>query len=643
MARAPMKSEDRNLGMNQPISRRDLLHGMGALAASTFVPGNAFADAVIAAESAGGVYYPPALTGLRGSHAGSFEVAHQLAREGRRDWGPVDEPDSGTYDLVVVGAGISGLAAAYFYRQQNPDARILLLDNHDDFGGHAKRNEFDVGGRTMIGYGGSQTLEEPSSYPDVAKSLLRELGVDLNRFYTAYDQGFYKRNGLAGGVFFNRDDWGTDRLIRYDLGFTGYLPLAPSSLSAAEAVQQMPMSDAARAEFLRLLTTEEDRMPGIPVDQKEDYLYSLSYRDFLSKHLDIQEPEVFATLQYLTSDSGVGIESTTAGSALFYMNLPGVKATGIAEHEDDEPYIHHFPDGNAGIARLLVRKMIPPVAAGSTMEDIVTARFDYSKLDDSTSPVRLRLNSTVVHVEHDGAPKTAKQVGISYVRDGQACRVQARHCVLACYNSMIPHMCPELPEPQREALAMQVKTPILYTNVVLRNWQAWKKLGIGAVVAPNGYHVNALLDFPVSLGDYQYASDPDDPITVHMERFPHRPNQGLSSREQKRLGQYDLLATSFETIERNIREQLAGTLAGGGFDPARDIAGITVNRWAHGYADGYNWLEDPYYGDRDNERYPHVRGRKPYGRIAIANSDSGARAILHAAVEQAHRAVSELV
>jgi spermidine dehydrogenase len=602
------------------------------------VPGQAFADKL----SASG--YPPALTGMRGSHIGSFEVAHQLAREGRADWGPIEEPDSDNYDLVVVGGGISGLAAAHYFRKASPGARILILDNHDDFGGHAKRNEFDVGGRTLLGYGGSQSLESPSSYSDVVKTLLRDLGVNIERFDTAYDREFYRRNGLGAGIYFNADDWGSDKLVRYDLGELGsYVPLAPSNLSAAEAVEEMPISDAARSEFLRLLTTKKDRMSEIPANKKWDYLYSLSYRDFLSKHLDIREPEVFAVLQDLTFDWGVGIEATPAGDAMTYSGLPGRKATGLPDYGEGEAYIHHFPDGNASIARLLVREMIPAVAPGSTMEDVVTARFDYGKLDLSNSPVRLRLNSTVIGVEHDGDPKSAMHVSVSYVQGGRAYRVRARNCILACYNAMIPSMCPELPAPQREALSSQVKIPILYTNVALRNWQAWKKLGIGAVLASGSYHVLAMLDFPVSLGAYQFANEPDEPIAVHMERFPYRPNEGLSSREQHRIGRHELLATSFETMERNIRSQLAGMLSGGGFDPARDIEAITVNRWPHGYADGYNELEDPSYEDRNDERYPHVRGRKRFGRIAIANSDAGASAMLETAVEQAYRAVNELI
>ena len=274
-----MKSDDRNLGMNRRISRRDLLHGVSALAATALVPGQILADGLhgLKAGSTTVAGYPPALTGLRGNHTGSFEVAHKLAREGRRDWGPVEDADADSYDLVVVGAGISGLAAAYFYRKSNPDARILIVDNHDDFGGHAKRNEFHFGGHTLLGYGGSQSLVAPSKFSSEVKTLLSDLGVDFNGFATAYDQEFYRRNALAGGVFFNRKDWGTDRLIRYDLGALGsYLPLASSPLSAAQAVQQMPMSDAARREFLRVLTIDEDRMPEIPADKKFDYLKTIS-------------------------------------------------------------------------------------------------------------------------------------------------------------------------------------------------------------------------------------------------------------------------------------------------------------------------------------------------------------------------------
>lgn len=637
------KYDDRDLGMNREISRRDVLHGLGALATSLLLPGQALADAVLAAETAVASGYPPALTGMRGSHPGSFEVAHALAREGRREWGPVEDADEKEYDLVVVGAGISGLAAAHFFQQANRDARILILDNHDDFGGHARRNEFTVGGETLIGYGGSQTMEAPSGYSPLVKRFLNDLGVRFDRFDTAYDDTFFRRHDLAGGVFFRQEDWGADRLVRYDLSNLGsYLPLAPSDLSDADAVARMPMSDAARQQFLHLLTADKDVLPGMSFGEKEDYLTSISYREYLERYLGITEEEVFRALQALTTDTSVGIETATAAGALFYLYLPGVKSIGVDFNDVEEPYIHHFPDGNASIARLLVRELIPGVASGSTMDDIVTARFDYSALDTADTSVRLRLNSTVTHVENEGGPNNASRVNVTYVRGGQAYRVRARHSVLACYNAIIPSLCPELPAAQREALSQQAKAPILYTTVALNNWRAWEKLGVGAIASSGSYHTLAMLDFPVSIGRYRFSRSPDEPIAVHMERFPHAPNSGLSKREQRRVGRHELFATPFETIERNIRQQLAAMLAGGGFDPAADIEGITVNRWAHGYSWMYDWDEQPYYEDWDDERYPHVQARKPFGRITIANCDSGARAMLEVAIEQAWRAVGEL-
>jgi len=203
---------------------------------------------------------------------------------------------------------------------------------------------------------------------------------------------------------------------------------------------------------------------------------------------------------------------------------------------------------------------------------------------------------------------------------------------------MIPYLCPELPDAQKDALKYSVKTPLVYTNVAVRNWHAFRKLGVHEIYAPGSYHSSVRLNQTVDIGDYQSVRSPDDPILVHMLRTPCRP--GLDQREQHRVGRAELLETNFEVFERNIREQLARTLSAGGFDPATDIIAITVNRWPHGYAYEYNPLFDP---DWNEPEQPHVIGRAPFGRITIANSDSGAAAYTDCAIDQAHRAIEELM
>lgn len=637
------KDRDLELGMDRSITRRDFLNGVAAVSLGSMLPGPGYAGTPDLRGRSGNTagVYPPLRTGLRGSHPGSFEVSHQLGREGRRDWGTVREVTSDSYDLIVVGAGISGLSAAHFYLKEKPDARILIIDNHDDFGGHAKRNEFKLGDRMVLSHGGSQCLQEPGRYSEVTRGLLNDLGVVTQRLAKAFHQGFYRKNGLTDGTFFDRSTYGVDRVVRFPLSdYSTFLPLAPTPLTSKEAVAQMPLSSNSRRELLRLLEFRTDQLPDVPAAKQRRFLSRISYRDFLAKHLGVSESELFNLFQGLTKDACCSIETASAMEMLGYIGLPGLNATAIANHKAiDEPYIYHFPDGNASIARLLVRGMMPQVAPGTTMEDVVEARFDYARLDEASSKVRLRLLSTAVRVEHDGPIASAKRVGVTYVRGGQAYRVWGRSCVLAGYNSMIQHLCPELPPTQREALAESVKSPIYYTSVLLRDWHAWKKVGIGCASAPGAYYSVAFLNFPVSLGGYQHTQNPDQPVVVNMERFPKGGNHTASYSDQQRAGRYEMYATPFETVERNTRTQLAGMLSSGGFDPARDIKAITVNRWAHGYANSSS-----HSGESKDGRgtAAHVIGRKRLGRIVIANSDAGASALMDCAIDQAHRAISEL-
>jgi spermidine dehydrogenase len=643
-----VKDSDKLLGMNRRIKRRDFIQGAGALGIGLLAGSSFGEEGAPAPAGSRSTLYPPSRAGLRGSHPGSWEIAHGIVAEPKLVFDPADARDDTEYDLIVVGSGISGLSAAYFYKSQKPDARILILENHDDFGGHAKRNEFSVGNSTMLGYGGSQSLEAPGAYSDVATNLLQELGVGLERFKTAYDQKFFKRNGLSSGMYFDELHFGTNKLVQGQLmDVSAFLPLAPAKVAFSESIREMPISDNARSQFLKLASLDEDKLPHVGLFDEPDYLSRISYRDFLIKHLGVDDPQVHQILQDVPSGYfGLSTDALSTSNAILF-GLPGISGTSLGVFEGllnrvkgwlTEPYIYHFPDGNASIARLLVNRLIPGVSNAGDMSDIATAKFDYSALDQVQSAVRLRLNSTVVKAVHEGKPDIAPAVLVQYVNNGKTHQVRGKHCVLACYNMMIPFICPELGDVQKEALRSLVKVPLIYTNVLLRNWRAWQALGVGVVHSPGCYHNLAMLDFPVSLGDYKFSSGPDDPILVHMNRVPGKP--GLSSREQHKAGRQEIQETSFEFIERDIRTHLGGMLGPAGFDPAEDILGITVNRWPHGYAYGQNSLFDPEY---EPDELPHVVGRKPWGRIAVANSDAGGRAYLDCAVDEAHRAVSELL
>jgi spermidine dehydrogenase len=627
-----LSERDKALGMDRPISRRDFLNGVAlsvTAAAMSGLPHGAMAAAPPAD--------PSKLGGLRGHSETAMAVMHSV-RDGTF-WASAPAPiaTGETYDLVVVGGGISGLSAALLYRQQKPDAKILILENNEDFGGHATRNEFVASnGKRIIGYGGSQSLQTPSFFSPLVNKVMADIGIEPAKFEEYFDSDWYDRVGVPGdGQFYGAELFGADKLV-VPGDDTGW-------------VAETPLNDKAKADLVRITDEPEDYLPGKSREEKRAALAGMTYQKFLEElcGCDPQLALSFPPDEYLATTADCypaldawamgypGFDAMDLGDAPDPANMPSARLTAA----DPDEYIYHFPDGNGGLARALLRAIIPAAVPGATMEELVLASVDYAAMDLADNPVRLRLGASVVKVAHDGDPASATSVTATYVEEGTLKTVTGKQLILACWHRVIPHITDELPAPQIEALNDMVKTPLVYANVLIRNFEAFAALGISGFSAVPGFWSGAWIDDPVSMGGYQCAQSASDPVLLHVWSIPGT-GDGSSARDQSTAGRYQLTTMSFEDMERGIRDLLQRALGPAGFDAARDIEAITCNRWSHGYALEYMRPWDAYWPDGP---LPIETARQGWGRIAIANSDSGAYAYAHSAIDQAGRAVNELV
>ena len=640
-----------NLGKNKhQLSRRDFLNGCAiSLAAGTAIsPMDALSQGSLGQNALSPDYYPPSSQGLRGSHEGSFEVAHGF-RDGQR-WQTVDSGER-EYDLVVVGAGISGLSAAYFYRKQHgPDSRILIIDNHDDFGGHAKRNEFWHEGRMYLVNGGTLNVEAPSQYSTVSAGLLWELGIDRTRYFEKNRDmfSFYRDMGLRSSMFFDRENFGDDKLV-----------VDYRAESIRDSIAKSPLNEKAQDDVVRLYETKENYFPGLNAKETRKRLSHMSYHDYL---VDVIKCDPVVVKLFQASFHGSFVVGPDAIPAIYFRDngYPGFAGLTLEDlspnllaHEaggqhgrenaerarEGDPDMY-FPDGNATITRLLVRSLVPGAVPGEDMDDVVSAVLDYKKLDRNQNDCRIRLNSFVTDVRH----LNNSQVQISYVLGDHAYSVKSKNVVLACWNTMIPYICPEVSSDQKEALAYGVKSPLVYSGVLLANWRSFVDAGISGVTAPGKKFSRSSLQASVTMGDYTTNRSPDDPIVLRMSAYFDVPNQGLNRREQHLAGRNEMLATSFNDFEFMIRDKLTRVLGSSGFDDERDILGITVNRWPHGYSYSYNPLSDSEeWAYTTTDERPCVVGRQRIGRIAIANADASASPHTDGSINEAYRAVNELL
>jgi spermidine dehydrogenase len=680
-------------GSERKITRRDFLDGVAigaaGLAAAAASPSLTGAEAaLLGSRPLAGDYYPPTATGITGE---PDDVIGDVMRiDGKPDprhphsthGGPGIHPGrvrdvDDDYDLVVVGAGASGLAAAKWYQDRfGADSKILLVDPLPDFGGHSHRNEFHIQDATngadvmLLRNGGTVNLDSignwnkpanglldiPGSYGQPAVDMLAFCGVDPNNFPSTSGPGIPSSYGLRQMLLFPKQDWGTEALVR-----------AKGSQSWADFLATTPYSPEARAGIERIMTdTTTDWIAlkhGPKTDQeKKAILARITYKRYLMDYVGVNE-EATGYLQRTSHGLfGAGIQAVQAGD-MWALENPGFDGLGLngdifpgigrTAQQDMDPTggpSRAWPDGNTSLLRLLVSKLIPSAmgdvdGARPTQDTILVSRCDYSQLDQRRNSVRIRLNSTVVDVKPGHGRKDSASV--VYVNgSGSAERVRATHVVMACWNRVTARLVDGLPPHQVEALDYARKVPLVYCRVGLRNWQAFADAKISSV-SPRGdslFWDSTSLSAGVRFGS-SYGPTPNtpaQPATLTFSTVPDDPSASTQLESYER-GREQLLGMSFGDFERAIVDVIDRSVnaSGGDFDPERDIDSIIVNRWNYGYAYELTSTFDPtLFGP--NAKQPHVIGRKPYRNVAIANSDSGAFAYTHSAINEAHRAVQEL-
>jgi len=622
---------DKRLGMQRAITRRDFVQGAAVAAGAALQAGALGSSGVAnasAAVSAGAqrmaiADYPPVKTGMRGSHPGAYEIAHALARDGAKF--PEPKSTEEHYDLIVVGAGISGLAAAHYYQKRfGADSKILLLENHDDFGGHAKRNEFHQSGEMVLSMGGTHNLEW-WSFSKTVNAFMQEHGVDCKGMRKQMEFAYGRDAPNSPAMWFDETTYGVNRLVtNFNL----------SAKLTTDDIDKIPISDAGRDSLKRFYDSApslEDWTEAVA----EDLLSSISYPDFLRQYGGLTEDAVQLFDKEEHGSWGLEMRAISAAEAM-WEGYPGAHLFGEDWSEDSFGYpVAMWPDGNASLVRLMVAKLVPQSAPSATAENVAMTQFDYSALDRERANVRLRLNSTVIGVDN-----IDQGVSVTYASsEGELKQVSARHSVLACYHSIIPHLCPAMSDTQKAALKYQVKVPMILTNVLLRNSQALDKLGVDAVSCPGRLHARLFLFKGLHTGGYKRSDTADEAVSLVFWGSVSPPEDAVDIRSQLRGSRQKLLELSFEDFEREVRTVLDGLLGPAGFDVAEDILAITVNRWPHGYAYEYMQLWDP---EWESGEAPHEIARQPFGSITIANADAGASAYTHVAIDQAYRAVADL-
>jgi spermidine dehydrogenase len=624
MSLQPTLNDDR-LGMNEPISRRDFVNGVVLAGAGMLLNGRAPAMAISPADAWNGY---GGVGDYRASNGNTYDVmnaAHAM-RDGAFE--RTAATDTGEmYDLVSVGGGLSGLAAAVFF-QKNKGGRCLVLDNHPIFGGEAKRNEFRIDGQSLIAHQGSAIFLVPQQggYTD---SFYEMIGMDRSTL------DYQKWRGPSPEMQLHQSPYAEPKDYGFYFGAQfGKRPGVWVIDPWGRKLDGAPLSDAVKADLMRWRTVRDDGpRPQTEGDAISRQLDTITLEDHLMARHRISRETVRNFLSPVEGGGyGLGPDALSAYCAYaIETEFPGDGDEALGDQM--------FPDGNTGFARLMVKTLIPDAFAGPhTVEAVWQSRVNFTALDRAGQNTRIRLNATVVRVEHAGDPASAPHVVITYAKGKRLFRVKARAVVMAGGSWTSKHIVRDLPSSHREAYAQFYRSPCLMANVAVRNWRFLYKMGMSGCRWFEGLGNYLSVRRMATIGSESPTIGPDSPTVLTIKVLFAQP--GLPIAEQGAQGRAKLLGTSFAQYERAFRQQLADMFAPGGFDPRRDIAGIILNRWGHAYV---NPQPGFFFGVGGMPAPRDVLRDAPHGRIAFANTDLAGAMDHRNSIREADRAVKQLV
>jgi spermidine dehydrogenase len=623
--------KDKSLGMDQRICRRDFLNSTLLASGSLLLGPLAPRDLLAQGRDWTGYGGEGDYQNSNGNTAEVMDAGHKI-RDHAFDILPANALDTGeTFDCVIVGGGISGLAGALFFRNQTGGKRsCLVLENHPMFGGEAKRNEFLVDGQRLMAPQGSDHFQIPYPYSFIAR-FYDLIGIDWHKFkYQTWE-------GSSPEVPLGRTFEAMPSPIGYYFGAKfGQHPGRWLIDPWKNKFQGAPIPSAMRKELLqwrsKRASEKSKRAFEYPGDAASRRLDSMT----LEEHLMEQglSRETIRTMLVPGEGGGFGLgpDVLSAYTAYAFEELRSL---------DDTPETgwHAFPGGNAGIARHIVKTLIPDSIAGPrTLKAVCTNRVNFAALDRAGQPARIRLGTTVVRVEHEKEAQKSQFVWVTYTQGGKVYRLKARSVVMAggCWTTKL--VVRDLPATHREAYAHFYRSPCMIANVAVRHWRFLYKLGITSAQWFEGIGSFTSVHKVPLFGGVSSTIGPDSPTVITLKVLFCHPGQPIE--EQGNLGRMELLSTSYRQYERKIRGQLADMFSQSGFEARRDITGIVLNRWGHAYVNP----QPGFFFGKDGKPAPReILRAAPFGRIAFANTDLSATPDHKTAVLEAHRAVAQLL